>query len=518
LFLFYVVIVTFASFFKSILIMSEIKSDISEQLSLSVIFSKNLSIPHYQRPYTWGIDKYGKNQVIQLLNDIKEVYDDGTKPLILGTIILHKNKEKNEEEIVDGQQRLTTLAIILYELDKNKPENKPENNSFLQQDFRHKASKENIKANQKTIKEWLDEEKVDESKFTKTLLSAQFVVVKATELDDAFTFFDSQNSRGKTLADYDLLKAHHLRYIKNYEVQTDCVLEWEKIDKAKELAYLIETLLCKTRVWSRKGNATSVNIINEFKSQRFSALDISDFYLNKYQQPPIFEKWSYEKSNGLELKMHNIDAILGTQRIRLLSDSKKFMPFQLTQNLEGGEQFFWFIEKYHNLHLELFDSETHQHLLYSQLYDSLSNMFGSDSRLQHVRSFFQSVILFYYDKFGTHQIDEFAFFSFHIISFFRLKNKSLTYRSINTFCEKEINLFAIIDKAASPLFIINELNVFITKKVQIDKNSIESGIRKEYFEHFYKTENPFIKYLNQQNKNVPVIAKIQHLITNLNIL
>jgi uncharacterized protein with ParB-like and HNH nuclease domain len=507
--------------------MSEIKSDISEPLSLSDIFSKNLSIPPYQRPYTWGIDKYGNNQVIQLLNDIKEVYDVSNKPLILGTIILFEKRKRKKIvtnnkwrlrlatklEIVDGQQRLTTLAIILYALGSKSIEN----NKFLKQDFRHKVSKENIKANQKTIKEWLTEEKVDNDKFAKTLLSAQFVVVTAPSLDDAFTFFDSQNSRGKTLADYDLLKAHHLRYIKNYELQTDCVLDWEKVDKAKKLAYLIETLLCKTRVWSREDYTNNVNIINEFKSQRFSALDIRDFYLNKYQQPPIFEKWSYEKSNGLELKMHNIDAVLGTQRIRLLSDSKKYMPFQLTQNLEGGEQFFWFIEKYHNLHLELFDSDTHQHLLYSQLYDSLSNKFGNDSRLQHVRSFFQSVILFYYDKFGTHQIDVFAFFSFHIISFFRLKNKSLTYRSINTFCKDERNLFAIIDKAASPLFTMNELSIFITKKMILKNVDVtNNGIRQEYFEHFYETENPFTKYLNQQNKNVPVIAKIQHFITNPN--
>ena len=502
------------------------KKDISEICNLSDIFRKNLSIPPYQRPYTWGIDKYGKNQVIQLLNDIKEVYDDSNKPLILGTIILFEKRKikkivtnnkwrlrlATKLEIVDGQQRLTTLAIILYELDKNRTENI----EFLKQDFRHKISKENIRANQKTIQEWREDEKVDNSKFTKTLLSAQFVVVTAPSEDDAFTFFDSQNSRGKTLADYDLLKAHHLRYIKNYDLQTDCVLEWEKIDKSKELAYLIETLLCKTRVWSRKENASTVNIINEFKSQRFSALDISDFYLNKYQQPPIFEKWSYEKSNGLELKMNDIDAILGTKRIRLLSNSRKYMPFQLTQNLEGGEQFFWFVEKYHNLHLELFDSTVHQNLLYHQLYGNLLAKFGNDNRLQHVRSYFQSIILFYYDKFGTHQIDEFTFSSFHIISFFRLKNTSLTYRSLNTFCENEINLFYLINKAASPLFIMNELSVFISKKVKLDSKNIEKGIRKDYFEYFYTKENPFTKYLNQQNKNMPVMAKIQNFIINPN--
>jgi hypothetical protein len=98
-----------------------------------------------------------------------------------------------------------------------------------------------------------------------------------------------------------------------------------------------------------------------------------------------------------------------------------------------------------------------------------------------------------------------------------LKNKSLTYRSINTFCKDERNLFAIIDKAASPLFTMNELSIFITKKMILKNVDVtNNGIRQEYFEHFYETENPFTKYLNQQNKNVPVIAKIQHFITNPN--
>ena len=60
-------------------------------------------IPSYQRGYRWD-----ENQVKALLNDIQE--SDG-KPYCLQPIVVRKN-EKEEYELIDGQQRLTTLFII----------------------------------------------------------------------------------------------------------------------------------------------------------------------------------------------------------------------------------------------------------------------------------------------------------------------------------------------------------------------------------------------------------------------
>src|SRR4051812_13549809 len=70
----------------------------------SLLADKSLTIPYYQRPYTWT-DK----QVEPLLTDLFKA--DKGKPVIMGSIILHRT-HKNLNEIVDGQQRLTTFAIL----------------------------------------------------------------------------------------------------------------------------------------------------------------------------------------------------------------------------------------------------------------------------------------------------------------------------------------------------------------------------------------------------------------------
>lgn len=59
-------------------------------------------VPGYQRGYRWGED-----EVTRLLEDINS---NGTQPYCLQPIVVKKNGEKYE--LIDGQQRLTTLFLI----------------------------------------------------------------------------------------------------------------------------------------------------------------------------------------------------------------------------------------------------------------------------------------------------------------------------------------------------------------------------------------------------------------------
>lgn len=68
----------------------------------------NLDLPSYQRPYSWSV----KSTNI-LFTDTYEAFKDGINEYRLGTVILHKKKSK-KYNIVDGQQRLTTLSILIY--------------------------------------------------------------------------------------------------------------------------------------------------------------------------------------------------------------------------------------------------------------------------------------------------------------------------------------------------------------------------------------------------------------------
>ena len=65
-------------------------------------------VPDYQRPYSWGQD-----ECEQLWTDIVNVFGDGENidEYFLGSIVTYKNDQKLLE-IIDGQQRITTLTLL----------------------------------------------------------------------------------------------------------------------------------------------------------------------------------------------------------------------------------------------------------------------------------------------------------------------------------------------------------------------------------------------------------------------
>lgn len=65
-------------------------------------------IPPYQRPYAWTSD-----QALQLLEDLREAMSsDADEPYFLGSIVLIRPQKEPVGQVVDGQQRLTTLTIL----------------------------------------------------------------------------------------------------------------------------------------------------------------------------------------------------------------------------------------------------------------------------------------------------------------------------------------------------------------------------------------------------------------------
>lgn len=72
------------------------------------------NIPSYQRPYVWGEDN-----INELLDDILYAFEnDSQDTYFMGALVL-QNKENDEYDILDGQQRLTTLALLLVTIRDN---------------------------------------------------------------------------------------------------------------------------------------------------------------------------------------------------------------------------------------------------------------------------------------------------------------------------------------------------------------------------------------------------------------
>ncbi len=72
------------------------------------------SIPPYQRPYAWSKDKASEllTDLLAFLGTEKGSIND-VNPYFLGSLVLIKTEETPEADVVDGQQRLTTLTILL---------------------------------------------------------------------------------------------------------------------------------------------------------------------------------------------------------------------------------------------------------------------------------------------------------------------------------------------------------------------------------------------------------------------
>lgn len=102
-----------------------------ELRAVRTLFGKRFYIPSYQRGYRWG-----KKQVIQLLDDLLEFEQEKEgagkfyclQPIVVAPLLREKyldTWELTEEpvyEVIDGQQRLTTILLILQFLkEKNLP-------------------------------------------------------------------------------------------------------------------------------------------------------------------------------------------------------------------------------------------------------------------------------------------------------------------------------------------------------------------------------------------------------------
>lgn len=68
-------------------------------------------IPPYQRPYSWE-----RGNVEQLLEDIWEAYEASDEEYFIGSLITIEREKGRRYDVVDGQQRLTTLNLIFARL------------------------------------------------------------------------------------------------------------------------------------------------------------------------------------------------------------------------------------------------------------------------------------------------------------------------------------------------------------------------------------------------------------------
>ena len=295
------------------------KYPILEEKVLEELLDNTYQIPAYQRPYKWH-----KSHVIQLLDDLYEnIYIDKRKYRV-GTLIIHD--KDNTHNIVDGQQRLTTLSLILYYLG--------EKAKLLQnQEYTNEISKNNLIYNYGQIKQWFGAKRleINEEMFLNELKDkCEFVVITVYRQDEAFQLFDTQNSRGKELYPHDLLKAFHLREM-DKDGYTDkeieqYVIKWEDylLDETKPLLDILNNHLYRIRKW--------------VKGEREYSFNKSD--LNEFKGISLYKKTKYNYEQPLRILDKTISSISHNFGIT------QTYPFQIGMSIINGRNFFDYVFHY----------------------------------------------------------------------------------------------------------------------------------------------------------------------------
>lgn len=184
--------------------------------SLDQIIKGRLHLPEYQRPYRWSSE-----QVAQLADDLTRHQKEMSAPdYYLGSLILHQTHDASSDvcwlNIIDGQQRITSVGILcaltnVYPLPSLS--------------YRAPESLQRIRENLTALK-GATLSRPDLARINVTL------IVTRSE-DDAYRFFETQNSGGVPLSGIDIAKAHHLRAIVDMSRQDEYARRWERLGNLK---------------------------------------------------------------------------------------------------------------------------------------------------------------------------------------------------------------------------------------------------------------------------------------------
>lgn len=367
------------------------REKMAEIVSVNQLLQMQLNIPPYQRPYKWSI-----RNMEELLSDISNAIADSERYRLefkyrIGTVILHRDNDTLN--IVDGQQRIISLILLNLYLDNEFK------CSVMNKQFTNKISQTNIHSNYMFVREWFSlKHESERNRFLEAMKNTlEVVVIEVDEISEAFQLFDSQNTRGKALEPHDLLKAYHLREMRNYPYEMEhAVTKWEAKD-TKKIHDLFDLYLFPVWNWS-KG----------CKSRSFTTKEI-DTYKGIVENSP----YSYAKR------------------------ASKAMPyFQITEPFIAGNDFFEMVDHYMNL-LDDVQTEIDRNEAFKDLRDILEQSPNSVG-FKYAKNLFYCALLMYYDKF--HNFDNMAvkkIFTWALM--IRVHMQNLGFGSINKYAIGEAN-------------------------------------------------------------------------------
>ncbi|MFJ7407621.1 MULTISPECIES: DUF262 domain-containing protein [unclassified Lysinibacillus] len=205
-------------------------------IPVSSIFANcSYKVPIYQRNYAWG-----EMQIEQLIEDILGSINDPSKNYFLGNLIVNQT-DINVYEVIDGQQRLTTLfllenylgtkfaqdALIFEARDKSNRTltmlNKGDHDGLMEE-----LSASEILNGYQVIDNYFKTKKIDKIELNKKLEKVFLVRVQVPQDIDLNHYFEIMNTRGEQLELHEIAKAKFLEVLDTKHDKKTAALIWDK--------------------------------------------------------------------------------------------------------------------------------------------------------------------------------------------------------------------------------------------------------------------------------------------------
>lgn len=418
----------------------DLKEDSAGQLEAVEICNINalpfdkFIIPPYQRPYKWTT-----KHVNQLISDLLTFSTQ--RHYRLGTLVLHNN------EIVDGQQRIITLALLIRVMcdvlkgEKIKAYAKiiEKISTFSKQvSFSNRHTLHNVVENVHTIERRMGS--FDLPLFDFLLTRCEFVVVRLGSISEAFQFFDSQNARGKDLAPHDLLKAYHLREISSLTAEdSQNIDEWQNQSTAS-LRGLFLTLF-RAKRWSHRKEA---RVFTKDHTDVFKGISLND-----EKRYPFYQK---------EIIAHQFTEMYNHDPVRMIDQHAISYPFNLNDQIVNGGRFFDMIRHYMKLHerIRRYRSTLPEGDVAQDILNLIATYDGAErTGDRYVSSMFYTLLLYYVDRFGEEELDKVVPQFFIWAYKLRLRLTSVRLASMDNHASSAESMFVHVCEARAPYDLIN---------------------------------------------------------------
>ena len=239
-------------------------------IPVSDVFANiNYLVPIYQSNYAWS-----ETQIEQLIEDIEGSIDSFNKNYFLGNLIVNQ-MDNNVYEVIDGQQRLTTLYLIekylgiVFVKEALRFEAREKSNRTLSyvsdssnQELIEALSSPEILKGFQIVDNYFKNKNIDKGRFTQKLKRVFLIRVQVPQNIDLNHYFEIMNTRGEQLELHEIAKAKLLEVLESDHDKDVAALIWEKCSDMNSYVQMNFNVDVRRRIFTEDWSSLSQSIKN----------------------------------------------------------------------------------------------------------------------------------------------------------------------------------------------------------------------------------------------------------------